>query len=68
MKRLLELFFSRWRWARRLHGGRWEEWWADPINAYVWIPVIDWTPTGKRPGGCAIWSANPAPRNIEQHR
>lgn len=58
---------SQWRWARRLHGGKWEEWWADPVNAFVWLPVAEFHADGTRPGGCAIWQRNPAPRAREDY-
>ena len=60
-------FFSQSRWARRLHGGKWEEWYADPVNAWVWLDCEEWTPDGKRPGGCAIGHPNPAPRAREEY-
>lgn len=59
--------FTQYRWARRLSGGKWELWWADPCNDYVWLDVDDWTPSGKRPGGCAIWERNPAPLAREDY-
>lgn len=59
--------FTQHRWARRLYGGKWELWWADPCTANVWLEVADWTPLGKRPGGCAIWETNPAPKAREDY-
>lgn len=59
--------FTQRRCARRLSGGKWELWWADPCNNYVWLDVGDWTPKGKRPGGCAIWEQDPAPLAREDY-
>jgi hypothetical protein len=67
IRRLVESF-AQYQWARRLLGGKWEEWWADPCNAYVWLRRVDWTPEGKRPGGCAIYERNPRPRAREDWR
>lgn len=63
----LEPWLSEYRWFRRLAGGKWEQWWADPVNTHVWLDVDDWTPVGKRPGGCAIWAKSPAPQAREKH-
>jgi hypothetical protein len=67
MKTFLELFCSRWRWGRRLLGGRWELWWCDPATAWVWIKVEEWTHGGKRPAGCAIWEDHPRPLAREDY-
>lgn len=43
-KWVLEVFFSRFRWARRLLGGKWELWYVDhPVCADVWHPVNHWS-------------------------
>lgn len=61
-------WFSQWRWVRSLVGGKWEQWWADPVNDYVWLDVKQWTPPGKRPGGCCIWDSDPKPNAREEYR
>lgn len=58
--------FSERHWFRRLHGGKWEQWWADPVTAYVWLSREEWTPPGNRPGGCAIWHSDPRPKAREE--
>lgn len=58
---------SQWRWGRRLHGGKWEEWWVDCCNAYVWLPVHEFHRPGARPEGCAIWDTLPLPRGREEY-
>jgi len=62
---ILREHFSQYAWARRLHGGRWEEWWADPCDAYVWLWEPKYLVGEKRPCGCAIYDRAPAPRRIE---
>lgn len=62
-------FLSNFRWARRLVGGYWEEWYADPINGHIWLHRSDkFTPEKCRPGGCAIWADNPRPRIKENFK
>jgi hypothetical protein len=48
---LLDCFFDRYQWYRRLCGGRWELWWVDaPVCSDIWHRVTDFTyATGKRP-------------------
>ena len=53
MKTLRALFyslFSNYRWARRLHGGKWERWYiTNPVCANVWHPVDEWSHVVGRP-------------------
>jgi hypothetical protein len=35
--------FSEFRWARRLIGGRWERWWVDVVNSFIWHPVTEFS-------------------------
>lgn len=55
VKRIVLRFFyhrTEWRWVREARGGKWELWWADPVNAYVWLLVERWYDGTNRPGGC----------------
>ena len=43
---------NRFRWARKLLGGKWERWWIDsPVCSSCWMAVKDWTedPARQRP-------------------
>lgn len=64
---LLYYWCSHWKWARRMHGGKWEEWWADPCCSYVWLRVDGFHAPGSRPGGCAIYDRDPKPRRREDY-
>ena len=64
----LRTFLSHYAWARRLHRGRWEEWWVDPCNAYVWLYEPTYLAGCNRPGGCAIYACVPAPRAVEDYQ
>lgn len=39
----LHLWFSGYRWARRLIGGLWEEYWVELCKAFIWEPVTRWS-------------------------
>lgn len=46
------LLAGRWRWVRRLGGGRWELWWCDkPIAAFRWFPTSE-TERGRPINAC----------------
>lgn len=36
---LMLLGLTKWRFVRRLLGGRWEQWFIPPCSAYLWFPV-----------------------------
>jgi hypothetical protein len=65
VRRFLEVWCSEWRWARKLHGGRWERWWADPVNALVWMHEPKYLEGENRPGGCDIGIRYPRPHSVE---
>ena len=68
MKAILYIYFGNWRWARRLHGGKWELWWVDPCRAYIWLSVADFHAPGTRPAGTDIFSLNPRPAAREEYK
>lgn len=35
---------GRFRWYRKLHGGRWELWFIEICNAYVWLRIEEGLP------------------------
>lgn len=44
----LEIFGGECKPIRRYLGGRWERWWCEPCNAWLWLR----NEPGLRPGGC----------------
>jgi hypothetical protein len=67
VRAIIGILFGQCKWARRLCGGRWEEWWADPCCSYVWMRNPKYIKGEARPGGCAIGWSNPKPRRIENY-
>lgn len=50
---LFKAFLSEFRWYRKYHGGKWEKWYLDPCDGWVWIDVRDWfKDTNLRPQAC----------------
>jgi hypothetical protein len=47
--------FSKYKWARRWYGGKWECWYANVCCTTTWLRVTEfYSVTGKRPGGCSL--------------
>ena len=68
VRRFLRINCGQWKWARKLVGGRWEEWWVDSgVNAYLWLHEPRYLKGMNRPEGCAIWEFPPMPRRTEIH-
>ena len=66
VRRFLRYHCGQWKWARKLIGGRWEEWWVDScVDAHVWLHEPRYLTGQNRPGGCAIWADEPKPRRTE---
>lgn len=54
----LAIWGAEYRWVRRTIGGKWElHWIRDPVNAFCWCPVKDWS--WSREFGTEGWESRP---------